>query len=106
MDGDLSGWFQERYMPRMKAYPLSEIPFDFHDMIAALAPRPCFISAPLRDSNFKWKSVSKVVEASLRVYDLYGVKDNLSASHPDCEHDFPSEMREKAYRLFETHLPV
>ncbi len=105
MDGDLSGWLQDRYMPGLRRYPLSEIPFDFHDMIAALAPRPCFISAPLRDSNFKWKSVSKIVEASSQVYDLYGVRNNLSVNHPDCEHDFPPEMREKAYQLFAMHLP-
>jgi hypothetical protein len=106
MDGDLSGWHQERYMPRMKEYPLSQVPFDFYDMIAALAPRPCFISAPLRDSNFKWKSVSKIVEIASQVYDTYGVKNNLSVMHPDCEHDFPSDMREKAYLLFETHLTI
>ena len=106
MDGDLSGWHQERYMPRMKEYPLSQVPFDFYDMIAALAPRPCFISAPLRDRNFKWKSVSKIVEIASQVYDTYGVKNNLSVMHPDCEHDFPSDMREKAYLLFETHLTI
>jgi len=24
--------------------------------------------------------------------------------HPDCDHDFPEAMREKAYQLFRTHL--
>ena len=28
----------------------------------------------------------------------------LQVEHPDCEHDFPVEMRERAYALFEEHL--
>ncbi len=105
-DGDLAGWTQNRYMPKLKPYAhrLWDIPFDFHDLIAALAPRPCFIAAPLRDNNFKWQSVNAVVKAAARVYALYGAAENLVVAHPDCEHDFPQAMREQAYQLFEKHL--
>ena len=103
-DGKIDGWAQERYMPRIKTYALADIPFDFHDLIAALAPRPCFVSAPLHDSNFKWRSVDAVTEAASRVYDLYGAPEQLRVEHPDCAHDFPDEMRELAYQLFEAHL--
>jgi dienelactone hydrolase len=104
-DGNLTGWTQDRYMPRLKAYAdrLWDIPFDFHDLIAALAPRPCFIAAPLHDSNFKWQSVDVIVQAAARVYGLYDAGEKLVVEHPDCEHDFPDMMREKAYQLFETH---
>ena len=30
--------------------------------------------------------------------------DRLRVEHPDCEHDFPPEMREMTYALFEEHL--
>ncbi len=105
-DGNLAGWTQDRYMPKLKNYVhrLWDIPFDFHDLIAALAPRPCFIAAPLRDSNFKWQSVDAVVNAAARVYALYDATENLIVEHPDCEHDFPNAMREQAYQLFEKHL--
>lgn len=103
-DGDISGWASKRYMPRLLDYPLAGIPFDFHDMVAALAPRPFLAVAPLRDANFKWQSVDEVVAAAARVYALYGAEDTLAAEHPDCEHDFPDAMRERAYRLFEHHL--
>ena len=65
-DGNLAGWTQDRYMPKLKNYVhrLWDIPFDFHDLIAALAPRPCFIAAPLHDSNFKWQSVDAVANAA------------------------------------------
>jgi dienelactone hydrolase len=105
-DGNISGWTQDRYMPRLKDYAtrLADVPFDFHEIIGALAPRVCFLSAPLGDTNFKWRSVDAVAEAAAAVYRLHGVPGNLQVAHPDCGHLFPSEMRERAYRLLEQHL--
>jgi len=100
------GWCQTRYMPQLANYRdrLGDIPFDFHELIAALAPRPVFINAPLRDDNFKPDSVDKVVKAASAVYRLYGVPQNLIVEHPDCTHDFPEDVRERAYRLLEEKL--
>ena len=100
------GWCQTRYMPKLANYRgrLQEIPYDFHEMIAALAPRTCFINAPLGDSNFRWRSVDRVVAAAGAVYKLHGKSDNLIVDHPDCSHDFPDEMREKGYGLIEQVL--
>jgi hypothetical protein len=105
-DGDIKGWTQERYMPRLQTYAhrLAAIPFDFHEMIGALAPRVCFISAPLGDSNFNWRSVDQIAQAAAQVYRLLGKPENLQVAHPDCGHAFPLEMREKAYDLLEAHL--
>ena len=83
---------------------LEEIPFDFHEMVGALAPRVCFIAAPIKDSNFKWDSVDRVATAAAPVYRLLGKPTHLIVEHPDCDHDFPEPMREKAYQLFRTHL--
>lgn len=93
-------------MPRLAQYRgrLEEIPFDFHEMIAALAPRVCFISAPLGDSNFRWRSVDDIAETAEVIYRLYGKPRNLVVEHPDCGHDFPEAMRQKAYRLIEKAL--
>lgn len=100
------GWCQLRYMPRLADYAgrLADIPFDFHELIGALAPRVCFINAPLKDSNFKWDSVDRVAAAASQIFKLYGRPENLSVEHPDCEHDFPDAMREKAYGLMVEHL--
>ncbi|MDQ3624419.1 MAG: hypothetical protein M3463_18330 [Verrucomicrobiota bacterium] len=100
------GWCQTRYMPKLANYAgrFEEIPFDFHELIGALAPRVCFLSAPLKDSNFKWESVARVVAAARPVYELYGKPQNLIVEHPECAHDFPAEKRDKAYRLFDQHL--
>ena len=104
MDGQIKGWTSERYMPRLLDYPLAQIPFDFHEMIGALAPRVCFISAPYGDSNFKWRSVDGIARAAAPVYALYRHPENLRVEHPNCAHLFPPEMREMAYRLFDQNL--
>jgi hypothetical protein len=100
------GWCQDRYMPKLAEYRgrLNEIPFDFPEIIGALAPRHVFINAPLRDSNFRWQSVDKVVKAASVAYALHHAEANLQVDHPDSEHDFPDEQRSKAYALIEKVL--
>lgn len=100
------GWTQTRYMPKLRDYRgrLNEIPFDFHELIGALAPRNVLIIAPLKDGNFRHESVDRVAKAALDVYQLYGKPACLNVQHPNCEHDFPNEMRELGYQLFDTVL--
>lgn len=96
------GWCQTRYMPKLADYRgrLQDIPFDFHELIGALAPRHVLIVAPLKDSNFRHDSVDRVAAAAREVFKLYGHENRLRVEHPDCEHDFPVEMRQQAYELF------
>ena len=100
------GWCQLRYMPKLADYAgrLESIPFDFQELIGALAPRACFINAPLGDTNFKWRSVDTIALTARPVYELFGATKNLRVEHPDCGHLFPEEMREKAYQLLEETL--
>ena len=100
------GWCQLRYMPALTNYAgrLAEIPFDFPELIGALAPRACLISAPMGDTNFRWTSVDEIAKAAWAVYGLYGVPEKLRVTHPDCGHLFPAEVRERAYRLLEETL--
>lgn len=100
------GWCQTRYMPRLADYRgrLAEIPFDFYELIAALAPRPLFVNAPLRDANFRQPNVDAILTAAAAVYRLYHVPKVLQAAYPDCEHDFPPEVREAAYGFLGQHL--
>jgi hypothetical protein len=106
MDGKIKGWTSEHYMPKLLFYQdrLTEIPFDFQELIGALAPRPIFINAPLGDENFKWRSVDEVVKAATPVYRLYGAEQSLQVHHPDCGHDFPLEVRNQAYELLDQRL--
>src|SRR4051794_26348270 len=58
--GDLTGWSHDGYMPRIRTeYGLSpaRVPFDFPEVVAALAPRPFLACAPVRDHNFDVRGV-------------------------------------------------
>ena len=100
------GWCQMRYMPKLADYNgrLAEIPFDFHELIGALAPRHVFIIAPTKDPNFRAASVDRIVAAARPVFKLFGHEDRLLLKHPECGHDFPPEMREAAYKMFDAVL--
>ena len=104
MDGNVKGWSGDRYMPALSRYALRDIPFDFHEIIASLAPRVCLISAPFGDTNFKWESVDRVAGAARQIYGLYRHPQNLIVEHPACGHEFPKAMRETAYKLIEKNL--
>lgn len=99
-------WAQPRYIPKMSQYKgrLADIPFDFHELIGALAPRPVLIVAPKMDTNFRMDSVDRIAAAAWPVFKLYGHEDWLRVEHPDGGHNFPPEMREEAYKLFDTVL--
>jgi dienelactone hydrolase len=102
MGGDLTGWSSKTYMPRIaELYGRDprRMPFDFPEVLAAIAPRAVFINAPAGDSNFEISGVRDCLEAAGPVYELYGVRKRLVAVHPDCGHDFPAEIRIEAYEF-------
>src|SRR5262249_1808945 len=108
MGGDITGWTGARsYMPKIITdfgKDPHRMPFDFPEVLAAIAPRPAFINAPLHDSNFRVESVKKCVAAAASVYRLFGSESNLVASYPDSEHDFPAEVRQAAYDFIDKAL--
>ena len=104
--GDITGWTSARYMPRLAQFKgrSSETPFDFDELLAALAPRPVMLSAPLHDANFAAASVDRIAAAARAVYALQGAPDSLVVEHPDGEHDFPDGARDKAYAFLNAVL--
>jgi len=106
--GDLTGWSSEKYMPRIAEIhgkdPL-RMPFDFTEILGAIAPRAVFVSAPLGDGNFEVSGVRDCLRAARPVYDkVFQASGKLLAMHPDCGHDFPPEIREQAYRFLDREL--
>jgi dienelactone hydrolase len=98
--GNLKGWSSDRYMPLIATiYHNSpkELPFDFSDIFLAIAPRAVFINAPLHDSNFNVQGVDICVAKVKRRFP----SDRLVIEHPDCEHDFPPDVRQRAYRFLD-----
>ena len=95
------------YMPlinRKYAQRADLVPFDWHEIVAALAPRPLFVNAPLRDDPFLVDGVNETLAAAKPIYALYGAPDVVESEHPDAGHSFPPEVREKAYQFLDRHL--
>ena len=110
--GNIEGWTSPRYMPRLKdVYELDPdlVPFDFYEVVAALAPRYFFSCSPLHDDNFDVKGVKKAIVEAYKVYRLFHAEENLQVRHPDCGHDFPPEVRFESYEFIDkvlNHIPV
>jgi dienelactone hydrolase len=107
MGGDLTHWGHLGYMPRITevfhADP-RQMPFDFSEVVAALAPRAFLAVAPLHDDNFEVSGVRDCLEGAQPVYEKLGAAEKLHGIYPDAEHDFPESSREMAYAWFDRWL--
>jgi acetyl esterase/lipase len=110
--GKIAGWTSDRYMPRLRTtYELdpNRVPFDFYEVVAALAPRGFFSNSPLGDDNFAVAGVKKAEVKAREVFALLGAADRLQVRHPDSGHDFPPAVRREAYAFIDRilgHEPV
>jgi dienelactone hydrolase len=107
MQGNLAGWTSRRYMPRIASEYGNNprrMPFDFTELVAALAPRPFLAVAPLEDDNFDNEGVRRIMAAAAPIYRLYHAEDSLVADYPAGGHNFPPESRQKAYDFLERQL--
>jgi dienelactone hydrolase len=106
--GDLTGWSHRGYMPLIaSAYGKdpAKMPFEFSEVLAAIAPRALFINAPTHDSNFEISGVDDSVKAASAVYTrIFARPDALVVEHPDSAHDFPVAVRSQSYEFLDLHL--
>ena len=105
--GDLTGWSHKGYMPRIASIygkNPDKIPFDFTEILGAVAPRALFINAPLHDANFEISGVYDCVNAARPVYNLLKAGDKLVMTNPDATHAFPPDARNAAYRFLDMEL--
>jgi hypothetical protein len=105
--GKIAGWSHKGYMPRLKdVYGLdpAKVPFDFPELVGALAPRGFFTNSPTGDANFAVEGVRVCIASAEPVYGLYGTTDRLRAVYPDAAHDFPTAQREEAYAFLDRLL--
>jgi len=105
--GNLRGWSHDGYMPRIGTrfdYDPARMPFDFPEVLGAIAPRALFICAPVGDANFAIEGVKLCVDAAAPVYRLFGRPEALVAAHPEGGHDFPPAVRFRAYEFLRSEL--
>jgi dienelactone hydrolase len=105
--GNLAGWSHAGYMPRLRTryqLDLQKVPFDFPELIGALAPTAFFTSSPLHDTNFEVEGVRICIDSGRAVYALLGAPERLVAIYPEAEHSFPRAARDHAYAFLDQFL--
>ncbi|RIJ50537.1 alpha/beta fold hydrolase [Maribellus luteus] len=111
-NGNIEGWTSDVYMPLLSdVYQLDPdlVPFDFYEVVGALAPRAFFSNSPIHDSNFEVQGVKNAITEARKVYALYGAEQKLQVRYPDDKHDFPEQVRAEAYNFLDQvleHVPV
>jgi predicted dienelactone hydrolase len=104
---DVPSWTGPVYMPRIKTEFGSDarrVPFDFHELVAGLAPRAFLAVAAEKDDDFDVSGVRDVMAAAGGVYRLHGAADRLAAHYPAAGHSFPPAARAVAYDFLDRHL--
>lgn len=87
-----------RRMPRLQSVyggDPAKIPFDFPEVLAAIAPRPIYINAPLKDPSLDSAGVKAAVDAVSAVYQLKGAQGAVTLVQPDAGPGFSD--RQAAY---------
>jgi dienelactone hydrolase len=105
--GDLTGWSHDGYMPRIATEygkNPAAMPFDFSEVLAAIAPRAVFVNAPVGDANFDVTGVHAAVRMAQPAFTITGAKHPIVSRYPDAEHDFPDSERMAAYAFIDTVL--
>ncbi len=96
-------------MPRLGFYveDIKEAPLDWHEIIAAIAPRPYFNWATLEDDIFpNTDNLADIYTQLTNVYGLYGAADKFHGELVPGKHRFPKEGRDLAYTWIDTQFGI
>lgn len=106
-EDDIPSWTGPRYMPLIATSfenDIRKMPVDFHELIAALAPRPFLACYAEKDDDFSASGVRHVVQQAEPVYKLYNSETLLQSFRIETGHSFPKVSREHAYQFLAEHL--
>lgn len=81
----------------------SQIPYDFNDLLAMIAPRPALIVQPLLDREATPADVSAAVKQADDIYSLYGAGSKLSLSEPWDINRLPNKTLEETVQWMSTN---
>jgi dienelactone hydrolase len=86
-------------MPRLGFFIGHEnrIPYDFHEVLGCIAPRPVLVIAPLIDKDAHHEDVVKCIDEADKIYGLYGSTGKINLFSPNDINRFSPEMRNKMY---------
>lgn len=83
-------------IPRLGLFLGNEkrIPYDFHEVLALIAPRPVFILAPKLDQDWFYEDVEVCYQEADKIFDLYNRSENIVLHNPDDFNRCPPEYQQ------------
>jgi dienelactone hydrolase len=72
-------------------------PYDFHEILACIAPRPVLVVAPTWDRDADFGDVKACVEEARKVFGLYGAEGEIDLYAPDDYNRLTMEMKQNIY---------
>ena len=73
------------------------VPYDFHEILASIAPRPLLVVAPTWDRDATFEDVKACVEEARQVYGLYGASSKITLHAPIDYSRFSYAMQQYVY---------
>lgn len=91
---------------QFKLEEVNQVPFDWHYILALIAPRSLFLSVAVDDRIFPYgdRIEREVLPRLYPIYELYGKRDHLEAYFFKGGHRFPPEAQEKAFAWLDRWL--
>lgn len=82
----------------------AHVPYDYHEVLACIAPRSLLVIAPAMDKDAILEDVQACVAEARKIYDLYGAGGRLQAFFPQDFNRYSAEMREKTYQWLQERM--
>jgi pimeloyl-ACP methyl ester carboxylesterase len=73
----------------------SQLPYDYNELIASIAPRPVYIAAPQFDRDANSADVHAAVEQSRKIFNLYNASDKLMLDEPFDYNRLPESTQDR-----------
>ncbi|MFQ5930338.1 MAG: alpha/beta fold hydrolase [Acidobacteriota bacterium] len=88
--------------PRLGAFVGQErrLPYDYHEVLAMLAPRPLLVVSPRIDYQNNLNDVQRCLTEVEKVYELFGEKEQLRFYEVDDYNRFSPELQQQVYERF------
>ena len=83
----------------------AQVPYDYDDVIAAIAPRPVLVVQPSMDRDATAADVHTAVEQARKAYALLGATDKLGLDEPNDYQRLPAATQNRAIEWMVKNLP-
>jgi hypothetical protein len=95
--GGIARWAgRDMLMPRMGLFIGDErrVPYDVHQLMACVAPRPQLVISPTLDREAPVAEVTRAVESARAIYELFGASEAFTQVTPEDWNRFSEKSEE------------